>query len=288
VVGRTVRHFFEPASGQTLYHYTSAEGAVAILENQSLWLSEFSMTNDASEYIYAKEQFINAYQNSTVWIEEVPRWMANIKLNAQELATTMMIGCLTEEGDDIGLWDRYASKGSGCVIGIDAHWLWERAGVAMRRVSYDPVYLSDFVNSGLMMLQEHYESNPNERAELAELATMFVLDIYAFKDPRFRSENEIRISRLTIRDQSAENGLQDQGGHRRDGSHTDTLPVQVRDGVYGETRFVALPLREDGGHSAITSLGIGPNMTADTRSMLLGLGEGREDLDVWTSDAPLR
>ncbi|WP_423206595.1 hypothetical protein E2974_15565 [Paracoccus yeei] len=170
-------HFFKPEADQLLYHYTTAEGAAAILRSKALRLSEFSMMNDSSEYHYAKSKFVEVYQNREVWIEEMPRWIANISLNTHEPSTVMMIGCLTEDQDDVGLWERYASSGRGCVLGLDANWLVKCAGVAIRRVSYDPNYLRSFVESGLVMLQSHYEENPEDRDGLKQLARMLVLDL---------------------------------------------------------------------------------------------------------------
>jgi hypothetical protein len=254
-----VKHFFTPKAGQILYHYTTSAGADAIIQSNKLRLSEFSMMNDASEYLYARSKFVESYQNREVWIEEVPRWMANIKLNTHSPATVMMIGCLTEDRDDVGLWERYADRGKGCVLGFDAIWLAERAGVAIRRVSYDPEYLREFVNAGLAMLQSHYEQNRNDREELAQLAATFVLDLYAFKDPRFHSEMEVRISRLTLTEETAPYGLREPGGHRSDGTDVPALPVQRRQGQYGPTRFVDLPLWDEELRSVIRSVGFGPS-----------------------------
>lgn len=61
-----MEHFYSPPPGQLLYHYTSLSGAEALIQNQTLRLSEFSMMNDRSEYTYAKAQFVEAYQNRKV------------------------------------------------------------------------------------------------------------------------------------------------------------------------------------------------------------------------------
>ncbi|MBU3890518.1 hypothetical protein FM996_17365 [Methylosinus sporium] len=283
-----MKHFFAPKSGQILYHYTTAEAAEAIIRHRTLRLSEFSMMNDKSEYVYARSKFVEAYQNREVFVEEVPRYMANIKLNTHESATVMMVGCLTEDRDDVGLWERYADRGSGCVLGFDALWLAERAGVAIRRVSYDPEYLREFVNAGLAMLQSHYEENMDDREELAQLAAMFVMDLYAFKDPRFHSEREVRVSRLTLTEKAASYGLRDPGGHRGDGTEIPALPIQLRQGQYGPTRFIDLPLWDDGLRSAIRSVGFGPIADPDKVALVKGTVEENTDITFWTSDVPLR
>jgi hypothetical protein len=283
-----MKHFFTTKAGQILYHYTTSEVAEAILRNRTLRLSEFSMMNDKSEYVYARSKFVEAYQNRKVWVEEVPRWMANIKLNTHEPATVMMIGCLTEDRDDVGLWERYADRGKGCVLGFDATWLAECAGVAIRRVSYDPDYLREFVNAGLAMLQSHYEENRDDREELAHLAAMFVMDLYAFKDPRFHSEREVRVSRLTVTEETAAYGLRDPGGRRGNGTEIPALPIQLRQGQYGPTRFVDLPLWDDGLRSTIRSVGFGPGADPDKEASVRRAAEENTDITFWKSDVPLR
>ena len=246
------------------------------------------MMNDKSEYIYAKSKFIETYQNREVRIEEVPRWMANIKLNTHEPATVMMIGCLTEDRDDVGLWERYADCGKGCVLGFDATWLAERASVAIRRVSYDPEYLREFVNAGLAMLQSHYEENRDNHGELAQLAAMFVTDLYSFKDPRFHSEMEVRVSRLTVTEERALYGLRDHGGHRGDGAEVPALPIQRRQGRYGPTRYIDLPLWDDETQSAIRSVGFGPSADPDKEAFVRRAASGNTGIKFWKSSAPLR
>lgn len=283
-----MEHFFEPKAGQLLYHYTTTEGAAAILRGRSLWLSEFSMMNDKSEYSYARSQFEEAYKNREIWIDELPRTLVNFMLSSHEPASVMMIGCLTEERDDVGLWSRYANSGKGCVLGLDAKCLIERTGVAIRKVSYKPHYIREFVNSGLAMLQAHYEGDPSDRERLAELALMLVLDLYAFKDPRFCSEQEVRVTRLTLTDHTAEFGLVDVGGHDMNGCSTPALPVKQRQGAYGPTRFIELPLWELGETPLIRSLGFGPSIEREAEALVQIAAEHYPEIEQWKSDVPLR
>ena len=127
----------------------------------------------------------------------------------------------------------------------------------VRRVVYDRAELDRFVRAGLRMLQEEHELEPNNRDDLLELAQFFVSDLYAFKRPQHRSEREIRISRLLIRDTGEVSGFSDQGGNCPEG-RVDALPVAVREGLYGPTPYVALPLSR-GDHKGIRSLTLGPS-----------------------------
>lgn len=282
-----MKHFFTPNPDQLLYHYTNAQGAEAIIRSQTLRLSEFSKMNDSSEYIYAKNRFLEVCHNREVWIEELPRHLLSMRVASHEPATVMMIGCLTEERDDVGLWDRYASNGTGCVVGIDANWLAHRAGVTLRRISYDPGDIRDFVNAGLIMLQCQYEKEPEDIEQLSELASFLTLDLYSFKDPRFRSECEVRISRLANADASANCGLADVIGHDENGEDMPPLAVQLLESRLGPKRFIDLPLRYSEPQSAIRSVGLGPTATAETRRKIAEVCSDTE-IEIWQSDIPLR
>ena len=244
--------------------------------------------NDASEYNYSKTKFVDAYQNRKVRIEEIPRFVLSFNLVGHESETLMMIGCLTEDHNDAGLWDRYADRGRGCVLGLDAVWLNQCAGVAMRRVSYDPKYLNDFVNSALLMLQGIFEKNPTDFGQLQELARFVVMDLYAFKDPRFRSEMEVRISRLVVTDGTAPFGLSDPGGTRTDGKAPPRLEVQQRQGRFGPTRYVDLPLGDDATRSAIKSVCLGPSLDPSDEASLRDAATGLDGIAFSKSDLPLR
>lgn len=276
-----------PSACAAAFPLTSIESALAIVQSKAVRLSEFSRTNNASEYLYAKSQFIRAYQGRKVWIEEIPRYLVNMVLHSHECATTMMIASLAEERDDIGLWDRYGQSGAGCVLGIDATWLAERGGVALRRVSHYQEHLFDYVQAGLELLQSHCETNKSDRAALVNLARRLVSDLYAFKDPRVRSECEIRASRLTVADENAETGLVDPGGTSSDGSTTPSLPILVRDGMYGATRFLELPLWDTSGKVAIRSVGLGPRIAARQVEQVADAVSTLRDVDLWKSNAPL-
>ena len=250
-------HFYVPREGELLYHYTSIAGARGILAGDALWLSDFACMNDPDEYTYARDCFLEVYWDRPVFVDMVPRLLATSALLGLENNTKMFIGCLSPTDDDPGQWERYGDGGTGCAIGTDARFLVDWAGGNVRRVVYDRDGLDRFVGAGLMMLQEEHELEPDDREALLELAQFFVSDLYAFKRPQHRSEREIRISRLLIRDAGVASGFSDHGGNCPEG-HVDALPVGVREGRYGPTPYVALPLSQ-GDRKGIRSLTLGPS-----------------------------
>jgi hypothetical protein len=251
-------HFYTPSTGDLLHHYAAPSGALGIVRSGRLWLSDFARMNDATEYHYAKEAYLRSYHSRRVWIEEVPRFTATLALLGLERGTNMMIGCFCADPDNSHLWQRYADSGAGCVLSFDASHMAAHLGVKIRRVIYDPAAIDDFVQSGLMMLQDHFETDPNDRSELSALAQHFVSDLYAFKAPEWSAEREIRVSRLLVRDAAAPEGVVDAGGHAMDGADVSACPVRTRTGPYGVTAYIELPIEP-----ALRAVTLGPNCTPE-------------------------
>lgn len=280
-------HLRGASDGEVLYHYTSVPAALSIIRQRRIWLSEFSKTNDKTEYTYARERFVEHFQNRNVFIEEAPRFLMAARLGGHEEATMMLIGCLSTERDDLTLWDRYADRAAGCVLGIDAKWLDDYAGVGFRRVIYNDDHQRKFVNTGLAMLQSEFEDSPDNLDELSMLAAFFVLDLYCFKDPAFASEKEVRIGRLVCVDRSAELGVVDPGGETEDGRAVSPLAVSSRVGEYGDTRYVELPISSEADGDALVTVGFGPRIQSADRDAVLQVLAG-EKVECWDSALPLR
>lgn len=282
-------HHYSGAPGEILYHYTTLAAAASIVHNDCFWLTEFQKTNDSTEYEYAKEQYINAYQNREVWIDDLVRFMTTANLIGLEANTHMLIGCLTQRPDDLSQWRAYGDDGEGCVVGIDANWLEESAGVAIRRVNYDAKYLREFVNVGLAVMQTMYEKNPANAIELKEFCRFFLSDLYAFKHPSFRDEAEVRISRMTIVNEDVTFGLVDNGGTAKDGTPTDPLVVKTRETAHGSARYVGLPLSSPNRRSSIRTIGFGPKCSDDQKqSVLDALEFVPGGITTWDSEIPYR
>ncbi|MEQ9447654.1 MAG: hypothetical protein RLN70_01975, partial [Rhodospirillaceae bacterium] len=175
----------------------------------------------------------------------------------------------------------------GCVVGLDAHWLAERAGVRLYRVMYGQEYIESFANAGLAALQEYFEEAGEDLGQMAMDPAHFILELFCLKDPTFRSEQEIRISRLTCKDEDAEHQLRDPGGHIDENQSLPPLPIHCRKGRFGPTRFVKLPLSESE-YCAIKSIGFGPMCSPDDQERLRQAAAELGQVEFWHSDSPLR
>jgi len=265
----TVPHFFFAKKGQLLYHYTSVEAALAILENQSLWMSDFKRMNDTKEYSFAKAQYLEAYHNREVYIEEYPRFLNTINLISLENNTVMFIGCLTREPNDPSHWKNYANNSSGCAVGISAEFLEDWAGTNISSVVYDKSAMKSFFHAGWLMLQEQYEKEPDNQEELDTLSKFFLSDLYAFKRPEYQNEKEVRISRLLVKNSKKPIKNKDVGGFDKLDNKLPAIPVKTRKGQFGKTEYIELPLKSKLGGNGIREIRLGENCSQEARDAIL-------------------
>lgn len=281
----TLPYSFSSDNIPILYHYTSAQAACAIAESHSIWLSEYSAMNDASEFVHGRDQLMALMRDRVSYVGDAPRYCIASALAGLTQNTGLMIGSLTARRDDLSQWRFYSCNASGCVLGIDARYLEHDAGVAVRTVLYDEQEVRRLLLAGLSVVQQAYEDEPQNLAQLTDLARHFAADLFTIKHPSFADEREIRISRMLNRVSSEE--LKDVGGNRSGGGCTPPLSVATRNSPRGPTRYVALPLLCDDGSSAITSVGLGPAI-ASPAAAELGAYFRSIGLQVWRSTLPYR
>lgn len=267
-----------------VYHYTSLEAARAIAETRSIRLSEHTAMNDASEFDYARERLLEIMRDRRVYMDLGARFAVLAAIEALSANTGMMIGSLTACCDDLGQWRSYADNGKGCVLGLDARFLEHDAGVAIRTVLYQESMVDRMLKAALSVVQNQWAEAPDDAETLLEFAQHVVADLFTIKHPCFADEREIRISRMLVREHD---GFQDVGGNRTDGGKTPVLAVATRDGAFGPTRYVTLPLTRDDRTSGIVSVGFGPAISTDIADANNGFFEMR-GASVWRSTLPYR
>ncbi len=120
-----------------LYHYCGVETFLNIIRNHTLRLSDLCKSTDSLELKSlldsVETEVMKQYRNNHDFLDSVIYGMdmddafsfmlqtliSNMKKNSDQ----MLFGvCFSEEGDMLGQWREYASKGTGLAIGFDAKW----------------------------------------------------------------------------------------------------------------------------------------------------------------------
>lgn len=153
VDGRNLRHYFDPKPGHRIYHYTDVAGAEGALQSGKIWLSEYSKTNDKTEFVFAKEKFAATIEKIKDQYGDRIISLYEDQLQVFERHENILIGCFTESGDDLSQWDRYADQARGCVLGFNSYWFWKHKGLQLRRNIYAQEYLDELVEANLEIFE---------------------------------------------------------------------------------------------------------------------------------------
>ena len=109
-----------PRRPQTIYHYTSQEGLLGIIQEGILRVSSIRHLNDSAELIYAIEivsSWLTSHgEDGPGWeefIERMPKYFDLVK------EADCHVGSFSQERDQLSQWRAYTGGGVGYSIGFD-------------------------------------------------------------------------------------------------------------------------------------------------------------------------
>jgi len=132
----------EPPSG--LFHYTTPEGLIGIVQTTKLWATNIKYLNDFSEVKYTYDLFremtdriIKSKDSQIVktFLEQFRK-----ELIPHEMIFDAYVFCLSENGDQLSQWREYANRGIGYAIGFKGAALkrgFHRVGMRLLKVIYE-------------------------------------------------------------------------------------------------------------------------------------------------------
>lgn len=105
----------------TLYHYCSSSTFASIVNNNSIWLSSLSLSNDYMEGKFVTQTFERLLAQSNISAEEMDTIRRAIQM-AEEIFDGLGF-CLSKEPDLLSQWRGYADDGQGFSIGFSKTYL---------------------------------------------------------------------------------------------------------------------------------------------------------------------
>ncbi len=121
------QYSFEPPPGTVLYHYTSAEGLMGIVENNELWATSAYYLNDSAEIFYGYgvlKEVLDEWLNKNPQPEDsitlgVVRYLQRSfqDLLEKRLLKPIYLTCFCEEDNLLSQWRAYGQSG-GYSIGF--------------------------------------------------------------------------------------------------------------------------------------------------------------------------
>lgn len=198
-----------------VWHYTTGEALLKIVQSSMLYSTQVSCLNDSSEIRYAaellREAFSDLQTKSCCSPVEAPFLDRLIKAGAEESASSRhlpswwFVSCFSKEKDDLSQWRAYSSPGDGYAIAFRAGGLFSTSHTLVT-VDYDrdlhKKIAARCADATTRFIREGLEKRKDDSTEAQqEWVSEFLMDwdnrIGVFgpivKDPSFRSENECRI-----------------------------------------------------------------------------------------------
>ena len=108
-------HITGVPTGPFLFHYTTQEGLLGIIDTKSLWMTSVRHLSDSTEFAYTVE-LVRENLNRKLRAERGPfnNYYGAILGKLDVLKDmTLFVGSFSEEGDLLSQWRAYTSNGIG-------------------------------------------------------------------------------------------------------------------------------------------------------------------------------
>ncbi len=282
-----------------LFHYTSQTALMNILSNNSLWFSEASHLNDASEGKYLYKVF-GDFLSSCSMDADFEYFKTEVRKKIIDIDDKYFFDCCTIKelntfphyyicsfcmnGDALAMWNYYSksAKKTGYNIEFSLKTLRKSIGESLYntelpgeyriyRVLYDPKKQKSLLKSATSYFYKKWKASCNKDYILYYFARYLYVIKFAFKHPAFAPEQEVRflIKVLNLNDEDIT---------------VDSDRILVREAENGFIPYISLPfMKSDVKHIMASPL------TENYESAKYILQKyGYENVKVDKSEIPLR
>jgi hypothetical protein len=200
-----------------LYHYTTAQGLLGIVQSRQIWATNVLYLNDASELSDARD-ILRAVLDSEPLdlLDNAATFSQNIPAYSEALPMDHFIVSFCEDGDLLGQWRGYGSQGTGFSIGFSTATFAaaairkenkDRGSCTLRKVKYGQAEKTELIRKRLLIVRSVIEPHAQdfeqrldqEFAQLVKLwnqiATSFNPTLALMKHASFEEEHEWRLVR---------------------------------------------------------------------------------------------
>jgi hypothetical protein len=235
-----------------LYHYTSLEGLLGIIDTKSIWATNILYLNDASELNYSRTLFkdqLRTYQEEIIKDAHCYEYkvFADLIRNIEdedfihpELSGGYVCS-FSEEEDLLSQWRGYCPKGLGLSLGFNFKKLHEYLvgdkNIFIRSCIYDEKEQIKQLRELIEQFEIRYKNDLMEGFEY--IFTEFMNLAPTFKHPKFKEEREWRLFYVPSY------GLVESKGEFRLG-HMMAIP------------YIEIPLPKEGNKLIINKVVVGP------------------------------
>jgi hypothetical protein len=179
---------FSDSYEETIYHYTSAEGLLGIIDNHELWMSNAEFMNDTTELRMLKnsEHMLQDTDFNNKSVKEAWEYIFEPHLFSDDVNTYYIIS-FSKEKDMLEQWRGY---GNYC-IGFDAEKLKARRYFYL----YSCIYTEKTIRNWILKNEKIDEWKEVIEDKEKRLAAHDLINIaqMKYKNDNFRNEKEVRL-----------------------------------------------------------------------------------------------
>lgn len=285
-----------------LYHYCTNSTFISIIQTRSVWLSDFTLSNDRLEGRWLRNLLVERCRQESFYPVQMERLLSFFDLGATRLGAAGF--CMSEEGDLLSQWRAYAGDGGGVSIGFSKQHFEALAGalyaqqsgeaLSLHKIAYSSEDQASLVQSilddvvhavkagaldtGTLLTplegDRKVEVDKHFRSLTASFLALHLVQ-YRVKNPAFCEEREWRLISLILSYATEAS------------SHGDLSKMDFRPGHDRIVPYRILPLGET--VPCITEVVLGPKNITPTRYITAALERyGWKDVPVRISAASYR
>jgi hypothetical protein len=195
-----------------LYHYTTAEGLIGILNSTSFWMTNLRYMNDLSELQYSVDligKTIESKSSEYASNDILKEFFNRVRNTFSPFGggTEVFAVCFCEQGNLLSQWRAYGGRGGGYAIGVDFFHLLRFISKRcfLRKVVYQPGRQKEIINNiidkvcallGEMTIGQDIKKvdSDNTLPQFCMFLNQILGEyIFSFKHPEFSEEQEWRL-----------------------------------------------------------------------------------------------
>jgi hypothetical protein len=272
---------YRPSDDAIFYHYCNAETLRSIVMTKTLRFGDVNMMNDYGETAWGYRIFEEAASRlleladkgpdfkdvNKEFLDQVDRIIGSSQMFVHPFGTS-----LSKDPDVLSQWRAYADNGRGFAIGFSGKLL-KALPVTILEVEYGrEKQIEEATNALGVIYMQYLDAGRTFDQDCKLSSRLMAANLFAFKNPRFAEEKEIRCIHLAdVEVASDYMRLVDAGG-TADGEPFPGVEVQfrVRDG--GIVPFLDLPFPARLVPSAIPEIYLGPSNDNGSGNVLYLMG----------------
>jgi Protein of unknown function (DUF2971) len=187
-----------------LYHYTSPDGLLGIIQDRQIWATNLLFLNDSMELNYAIQMLQQAIEKMEAnlpkeefqFIKELGKQLGDINAPLSQNINSIYVCSFSKNEDQLSQWRGYCPDGSGFSIGFDINSslgkLIEEQNFKLFKCIYDENEQLEIIRRFLEEVLNNFRKYGNDLANTKRWEDFFQL-APMLKHPKFQEEDEWRL-----------------------------------------------------------------------------------------------